>query len=313
MLARNYLIRYFLIAALLHTVVLQSGCATLAPAYYAEEHDNSLTPVEDYRFSHGRDLAPLDTLGNIISIPNKLLLWDKTIENHHITPATEHILKAYLDDHGLYDVKVRVNQYAPLGELQRLINNEQVGIGWRVTIGALSVLYYTLFVGRIFGGDSYNPFTNTISLYSDSIPIALHEGGHASDFASKKYKGTYAFINAIPFTSLYFEGVATNNVLEFLNENNAYEEYKRAYEVLFPAYGTYVGGSLIDLRLSYGPGASDQVLYLAPVLIGHIVGRIKSSRLRREEHKQVSPINSEQNIPATNSQEIECCVEGAIR
>ncbi len=308
MLVENRLIRALLIAILLPTVILQSGCATLAPAYYAVEENDGLAPVEDHRFSHGRDIPFLDTLGNIISIPNKLLLWDSTIENHHISPATEHILKAYLDDQGLYDVKVRINQYAPLGELQRLINNDQVGLGWRATIGVVSVLYYTLFVGRVVGGDSYNPFTNTISLYSDSIPIALHEGGHASDFASKKYKGTYAFINAIPYTSLYFEGVATAKVLEFLNENQAYEEYKRSYEVLFPAYGTYVGGSLIDLRVNYGPGASDQVLYLAPVLIGHLVGRIKSARLASTKGNQKSIQDSRQN-----SQETECCVEGAIR
>lgn len=42
-----------------------------------------------------------------------------------------------------------------------------MGWGWRYSIGMLSWLQYTLLPGRLFGGDHYNPYSNTISLYSD--------------------------------------------------------------------------------------------------------------------------------------------------
>ena len=42
-------------------------------------------------------------------------------------------------------------------------------------------VFYTIFPGRVFGGDRYNPFTNTINLYSDHPSIALHEAAHAKD------------------------------------------------------------------------------------------------------------------------------------
>ena len=59
--------------------------------------------------------------------------------------------------------------------------------------GVVSVTIYTIIPARLFagfpipfvggGGDSYNPFTNTVSIYSGSRPIALHvetSGGPAA-------------------------------------------------------------------------------------------------------------------------------------
>ena len=54
-------------------------------------------------------------------------------------------------------------------------------------------MFYTAFPERIFaafpfigGGDHYNPYTNTINIYSDHRAIVLHEGGHAKDFARRR-------------------------------------------------------------------------------------------------------------------------------
>ena len=87
---------------------------------------------------------------------------------------------------------MRVNQYDPGGEWKRLANNDTVAPGWRYTVGALHTLGYILFPGRVFGEDSYNPYTNTVNLYSDIPSLALEQAAYAKDIRHRSYPGTYA-------------------------------------------------------------------------------------------------------------------------
>jgi len=75
-------------------------------------------------------------------------------------------LTEYLEDNDLDSVLVRVNQYDPLGEWQRLVANKRLGAGWRYTVGTFELVKYTVLPGRLLGGDWYNPYTNTVNIYS---------------------------------------------------------------------------------------------------------------------------------------------------
>ena len=46
-------------------------------------------------------------------------------------------------------------------------------VGSRLSLGALNWLGYTLFPGRVFGGDKYDPYTNTLQLHSDVPALVL--------------------------------------------------------------------------------------------------------------------------------------------
>ncbi|HLC16800.1 MAG TPA: hypothetical protein VJL89_11315 [Thermodesulfovibrionia bacterium] len=118
---------------------------------------------------------------------SKFFLWNWKVDNHNISYDTEEKLRQYLADNDLNNVKVRLNQYNPGDEWSRLHRNKAVSAGWRYTLGAITVLGYTLLPGRLFGGDNYNPFTNTISVYSDLKPVVIHEAGHAKDMATITY------------------------------------------------------------------------------------------------------------------------------
>ena len=115
------------------------------------------------------------------------MLFDRRVENHRIDQQTENEIAAYLNDNELTSVKVRLNQYRPADDWKRLVANKSVGAGWRYTIGGLSVLGETIFPGRMFGSDHFNPYTNTIHLYSNIPAIAIHEAGHSKDFARRKW------------------------------------------------------------------------------------------------------------------------------
>jgi hypothetical protein len=268
-----------------------AGCATLPYQHGSESGyfvSRRLAEVQGVSIVRGRPMPVLDTAGWIVGIPSKILLWNSRIDNHHISPETEAAIAEYLAANELTTVKVRLNQYAPLDEWRRLTQNDAVGAPWRYTLGALSVAGDAVFPGRLFGGSHYNPFTNTLHLYSDVPAEALHEGGHAKDFARRQYKGTYAAIYLLPFVPLYHEAIATSDALSYVHEHASTDEEQAAYELLYPAYGTYAGNGLGHAF----PGPTI-VPYLAGVLAGHAVGRWQGQHLPPRDETITSELPAE--------------------
>lgn len=223
------------------------------------------------QIERGKRRPVLDVAGWVIGIPSKVILWDRRVENHNVSAETERSIRRYLDDNDLEHVKVRINQYAPLADWRRLRANTTVGWGYRYTLGAMSVAGEAILPGRLFGGDHYNPFTGTIHLYSDVPAIALHEGGHAKDFARRTLPGTYAIVTALPFCSLWPEAIATGDAIAYAGQQANPELERESYRILFPAYGTYLGGSVGDY---VAPAALP--IYAGAVVAGHAVGRVQA-------------------------------------
>ncbi len=217
------------------------------------------SPIE-----RGRPRPIIDSVGWVFGIPGRLLLWDPRIDNHHLSCHSEAVLAGYLHDNDLQHVKMRLNQYAPLEDWRRLRANKTVGWGYRYTLGALSLLGEAILPGRIFGGDHYNPFTATVHLYSDLPAIALHEAAHAKDFSRRDYPGTYALAYLIPGVPLWHERIATRDVLAYVEACGDEQLQREALRILYPAYGTYVGGALGYVLPKYA-----DPLYYGAVLAGH--------------------------------------------
>ena len=250
-----------------------SGCATTP--YQRGSAQRYITSPElvartQTQIERGRPNVVVDSLGWVWGIGAKLTLFDRRVENHRIDAHTEAEIAAYLQENELSTVKVRLNQYRPLDDWGRLRANKSVGAGWRYTFGVVSVLGETILPGRVFGSDHYNPFTNTIHLYSNVPAIAIHEAGHSKDYARRKWKGTYAAIYGLPFAPLSQEAIATNDALSYIVANRDLEAQQEAYEILYPAYGTYVGNAIA------GPVPHG---YSIGLIGGHIAGRWKSWQL----------------------------------
>ncbi len=235
------------------------------------------------QIERGRPNALVDGIGWVIGIPSKIILWNIRVDNHSIGTNTEAALRAYLGRNELDQVKVRLNQYAPGGEWRRLVRNNSVGWGWRYTLGTVGWLFYTLLPGRIFGGDHYNPYTDTVSLYSDVPAIALHEGGHAKDFAGRKWRGAYAFAYLLPFVALYPEARATGDAIGYLRDQPDAGAEQRAYHILYPAYSTYIGGHVASYVAPYN------WVYFAALVPGHIAGRWKGGTVEGRRAGEAPP------------------------
>jgi hypothetical protein len=282
--------------------LLVCGCVT-APYRYGSDAgyhtSEQLAALTETQIERGRPRPVIDGVGWVVGIPNKIVLWNRRIENHNISPETEQAIADYLARNELKTVKVRLNQYAPGRDWRRLVANKSVGWGWRYTLGTASWLGETLFPGRLVGGDHYNPFTNTVHIYSDVPAVAIHEGGHAKDFARRRYKGTYAAVYLLPVTPLWYEAIATNDALSYLRAEGTLEDEQAADKVLYPAYGTYVGNALSNAAPPLGTP-----FFLAGVIGGHLAGRMQSMRiatLRSNEPRRPSPIqqtNVEGPVPA---------------
>lgn len=227
--------------------------------------------TRDSRIERGRRRPVLDGVGWVLGIPSKIILWDRRVDNHNVSAATEDAIRRYLDDNDLDHVKVAINLYDPFDDWRRLRANKTVGWGYRYTFGALSVAKEVILPGRLFGSDHYNPFTCTIHLYSDVPAIALHEGGHAKDFTRRKLPGTYALAAALPVVSLWPEAIATGDAIAYAEQQADAELQRESYRILFPAYGTYVGGSLGRFAQ---PVAFP--IYAGAVVAGHAVGRVEA-------------------------------------
>lgn len=243
-----------------------TGCATSTPYTGQGPHP---------QLQRGAPFPPVDLIGNILALPGKLILWNWRFNSHFISEDTEAGLVRYLDARQLpafEDTVYRLNQYAPIADLKALVKNRHVGWPYRMLFGLPTTLLYDVVLpGRLLPwGDYFNPYTNVVHLYSDDLPIALHEAGHAYDYADFAYKGTYAITRLAPFFDLSQEWQASEHAIEYLQEIGDRNMEYRAYKVLWPAFGTYVG-SYLPIPLGSFPGA----------LAGHVSGRLKAKEQRK--------------------------------
>src|SRR5262249_10463721 len=80
-----------------------------------------------------------------------------------------------------------------------------------------------------------------------------------------------------PGAPLWHEAVASRDALAYVRAAGSPEEQEEAYRLLYPAYGTYVGGAVGD----WVPGVGI-VPYAGAVFAGHIAGRIRGRQIARQ-------------------------------
>jgi len=234
--------------------------------------------TKQVQVAYGRPQKTLDNIAWAMGLWSRLLPLNSNVNVHIISDKTEDKLIAYLEDNDLSDVLVRVNQYDPKGEWRRLRENNRIGPGWKYTAGLLSMAHYTLIPGRVFGGDQYNAFTNTLYINSDVPAVVLHEAAYAKDIHSQSMPGTYAVFNELPLISMWRHTKGVNDVLGYAQMNDDWNIERETYRVVYPQMGvqsTAVGGPF----LHFWDGI---LLSVAGAAIGHATGQVAVSQRTRE-------------------------------
>ena len=263
-------------AILTFAAVASCGCA----AGRVPSVNQSQTPAtfadEEPQIERGRPRRFVDGVGWVFGIPEKIALWDRRASNHQVSGETEEKLAEYLAANGMESTKVRINQYDPGGEWRRLVDNKSVGAGWRYTFGAVRTLGYTLLPGRVFsglaGGDSYNPYTDSIYVYSDIPALAVEQGAHAKNVRWRERPGTYASVYSLPLLALLPEQAAKSEVYEYTSLNGSHAEQVAARDALYPQFGSEIGG-----QATYLVPGSGVLLSLAGAGVGHVVNAASPS------------------------------------
>jgi hypothetical protein len=266
------------------TAVLVASCRTGASRIRPEEIHLSrrnvapeiVAATQEDPIERGTPRPVIDGIGWVFGIPERIVLWDWRVENHHVSDDTERAVADYLDDNDLDHVKVRLNQYRPLDDWRRLTKNRTVGWPYRYTLGALSVAGETIFPGRLFGGvlggDHYNPYTATVHVYSDVPALAIQQAAKAKDFTRRKYPGTYSLSRTVPILDLWPETIATGDSLAYTQRLGPPDLEKEAYRILYPSYGATMAGAFDGFL----PGPVVLPVYAGTVVAGHVAGRARA-------------------------------------
>ncbi len=203
--------------------------------------DQYVAPL-DVEYGSKRPL--IDAVGWLAGVPKKILLWDRRADNHDVSPQTVDDISGYLSYRRLSNVKIRVNQYDPVGNWNRLVQNKTIAPGWKYTLGTLKQIEYIFLPGRIFGGDEYNPFTNTLNVYSDMPTLGLAEAAYAYDVNTRLYPGTYSAAQSLPVVAIWHETLATDEIMTYAAIRGTSEQLDHIRQDLYARYGISLGGEL---------------------------------------------------------------------
>jgi hypothetical protein len=264
-----------------------AGCAR-APyqfsSFPASHSDGS--PPQAVMVVYGKPNKTLDRIGWVVGLPDRILPLNSKINNHQISPETTFKLKEYLEKNDLTDVYVCVNYYDPRGQWQRLRANKLIRPGWRYTMGTLSMLSYTVLPGRIFGGDEYNPYTNSLYLNSDVPALVLHEAAYAKDLRGRKAPGAYAAVNDLPLVGLWRVTNGLNDVLGYARAEHDWDLERQTYHVLYPRIGIETMSSAVPFVPVWWGGPALGVVGAAA---GHTAGRTLAARRDKQLHPNGTP------------------------
>ena len=226
-----------------------AGCSTFN-AYERSVQPLSSVASSAVQIQRGQPRPVIDAAGRLLGLPNRIAVGDARVDNHNVSPATEMEITNYLEQTGLNSVLVRSNQYAPVDELKRMISNKKIRPIWKSTFGTYNLLKYTLLPGRLTGGDWYNPYSESLHVYSDSPAVVISRATYAQDIRSRVNPGAYAAIKDVPLAGLGHETTATKLALDWYQSRSP-EQYESAREVLYPNLGASYGGQLASF-IPYG-------------------------------------------------------------
>ena len=258
-------------------------------------------PSAEPQICEGEPNKFVDGVGWVLGIPGKVMLFDSRVDNHAVTPETTVAVADYLKRNQMSDVCVRVNEYAPGEEWRRLCENWHVGAGWRYTMGTWSLIGYTLIPGRLTGGDRYNPYTNSVYVYSDVPSLAIKAAAYAKDVHQRDLPGTYVAVNHLPVVSLWHETVNTQDALGYIRTQGTVAQQAEAQRILYPSYCIAVGGAFGGL---FGV---EPILIAAGAVTGHVSGRLQTQAppsaqndAPLEQTALLPDVQQNENPPPTN-------------
>ena len=258
-----------------------AGCAGKSQFY------SKLTPRDELRetktpvaFRYGKPNWCLDGMQKIVELPSRVMLGGRLKADCLPSEETHEVLTDYLQENDLADIPVLVNDYDPLGQWQRLRENDQVSPGWNYTAGVVGLVNYTLFPGRVFARDTYSPFTNTLQVNTGRLSDSLHAAAYAKDIRARKTPGTYAVVNSLPGIALWKTTIAVHDVVGYAQAKDSWQLESGVYRDQYPQVAVK---TMAPVGLFMTP-VGNVALAVSGGAVGYAVGRtVEQQRLAERD------------------------------
>ena len=263
-----------------------AGCAGKSQFY------SKLTPRDELRetktpvaFRYGKPNWCLDGMQKIVELPSRVMLGGRLKADRLPSEETHEVLTDYLQENDLADIPVLVNDYDPLGQWQRLRENDQVSPGWKYTAGVVGLVNYTLFPGRVFARDTYSPFTNTLQVNTGRLSDSLHAAAYAKDIRARKTPGTYAVVNSLPGIALWKTTIAVHDVVGYAQAKDSWQLESGVYRDQYPQVAVK---TMAPVGLFMTP-VGNVALAVSGGAVGYAVGRtVEQQRLAERDAVKVA-------------------------
>lgn len=177
----------------------------------------------------------------------------------------------YLALHGLNEMYIDIRAHDPAEQWRRLRANREISGFWKYTGGTLQHLQYCLVPGRVLRRDSYNVFTNTLSINSIRPERTLYAAATAKYLCERDYPGAFATGCYFPVVPLFRDYHVGNDVLSYARYRQDWELEQRLYPHV---YGNF-GSELVSQGTSLFPQFAILPFYVRPMLSlgGRVVGK----------------------------------------
>jgi hypothetical protein len=296
----NSLLRKAICFSLL-CVVFHAGCATNSTYKFGQFQPIGVSRPElvvEYGTPNrtiDRIRQTMDRIQYVLETPPRLLHLTPKHGDRELSLETIEKIRRYLEENDLNDVHIAVNRYDPAGQWQRIKENERIAPGWRYTLGVIDLCGYALTPGRIFGGNVYSPYANTLSLNSDESLSALTAAAYAKDIHGRSLPGTYAFASRLPLISVVPQLQATRDVIGYTKLEDDWDVEKEAYIQL---YSQSLAQSTIVI-VPFVPTVWGVVAGFGIGATGHLVGVVAANQRDKERQAESSAASEEGEIRQT--------------
>lgn len=279
------------------SLLLFAGCQS-TPYRYGNFHPAG-GPGPAVVVVRGQPHPHLDGARDIVRSPRKLIpeQW-RPLEQ--TTDEAEEQLLEYLEHNELTDLHVEIGHYDPAEQWRRLHGNHRIGPAWRYTVGVVSLLPYSLFPNRVFGTTRYNPFTNTLSLNSPSVPKALYEAAWAKQVRSQPVPGTYVVGSMLPGVGLLCKAQTGEDVLGYLRSREQWDLEREAYPHVYGELGAE-GMGLVGYLTPMLPGPTAS---FAGRAVGGLAGKLIADTKAPPASRPTEPAVPEEISPDTPTGEL---------
>ncbi|MGN6546168.1 MAG: hypothetical protein ACTHK7_14030 [Aureliella sp.] len=272
-------------------LALGAGCASPTYHYGLKRPDRPQPDLAEVNpITFGGEHPRLDRCERVVQYPIETLKsWFRRRDVPPPDPAEqrrEAIYKAqeYLVLNELPDVQIDVREYDPAEQWQRLRANRRIHPAWKYTLGSISHLTYAWLPGRVFHYDSYNPYTNTLSINSTAPSMAVYEAAEAKIIRDRRRPGTYLAACYLPVFPLLNDVRVANDVLSYARVQQEWELEKELYPQIYSAFGR----DLVAQATSVVPGTSYVPFYYKPLLLvgGRAAGNTTGHAVLKEREME---------------------------